>query len=123
MIIARWKNLRHTLAVLLLGATAALSSAAVQPGIFTADLHKAKGVGYRECHGKTKQPTFVPAARCLECHGPLDALIRKTASVKPQNPHDSPHWGARMECNVCHLQHEKTVSWCNYCHAFGFKVP
>jgi len=89
----------------------------------TAGVHQAKGVTCVDCHGKAKQKTFVPAERCLGCHGPAADLVKKTAAVKPENPHDSPHWGATMECNVCHRQHEKTVNWCNHCHAFGFKVP
>ena len=90
---------------------------------FTAGVHKAKGITCVDCHGKAKKKTFVPAERCLGCHGPAADLVKKTANVKPENPHDSPHWGATMECNVCHRQHEKTVNWCNHCHAYGFSVP
>jgi hypothetical protein len=100
-----------------------LAQAAPQAPALTADLHKAKGVTCMDCHGKALKKTFVPAERCLGCHGPAADLIKKTAAVKPENPHDSPHWGAQMDCTVCHHQHEKTVNWCNHCHAFGFKVP
>ena len=94
-----------------------------QAPTLTADLHKAKGVTCVDCHGNAKKKTFVTAERCLGCHGPAADLVKKTAHVKPENPHDSPHWGPTMECNVCHRQHEKTVNWCNHCHAYGFKVP
>ena len=94
-----------------------------QAPTLTADLHKAKGVTCVDCHGNGKKKTFVTAVRCLSCHGPAADLVKKTAAVKPENPHDSPHWGPTMECNVCHRQHEKTVNWCNHCHAYGFNVP
>jgi len=103
-----------------------LSAAEEQPAsaALTADLHKNKGVDCAGCHGSEGIKTYVPAERCLTCHGGnRSELVKKTATVKPENPHDSPHWGARMECNVCHRQHEKTVDWCSYCHAFNFKVP
>ena len=99
-------------------------SASEQPAIvLTADLHKDKGVGCEGCHGTVEPKTFVPAERCLTCHGGMSDLVKKTSAVKPENPHASPHWGSRMECNVCHRQHEKTVDWCSHCHAFNFKVP
>jgi len=99
------------------------SSEGQTASVMTADLHKDKGVGCEGCHGAEATKTFVPAERCLTCHGGRSDLVKKTAAVKPENPHDSPHWGSRMECNVCHRQHEKTVNWCLHCHAFNFKVP
>ena len=89
----------------------------------TADLHKDRGVNCEGCHGKDEKKTFVASDRCLACHGGISDLVKKTAAVKPENPHASPHWGSRIECNVCHRQHEKTVDWCSHCHAFNFKVP
>ncbi|NTV74710.1 MAG: cytochrome c3 family protein [Holophaga sp.] len=99
------------------------AQAAAPPTPMTADLHKAKGVTCVDCHGNAKKKTFVAAQTCLRCHGPAEDLVKKTAAVKPENPHDSPHWGPAMECNICHRQHEKPVNWCNHCHAYGFKVP
>ena len=109
---------------LFLAALVTLSASEEQPAsVMTADLHKDKGVGCEGCHGADETKTFVSAERCLSCHGGRADLVKKTAEVKPENPHDSPHWGSRMECNVCHRQHEKTVDWCSHCHAFSFKVP
>jgi hypothetical protein len=99
------------------------TQASSQAPATTAALHQAKGVTCVDCHGTAKKKTFVAAERCLGCHGPAADLLKKTAAVKPENPHDSPHWGPSMECNVCHRQHEKPVNWCNHCHAFAFKVP
>ena len=101
----------------------ALSVSGQTASVMTADLHKDKGISCDGCHGSEATRTFVSAERCLSCHGGRSALVKKTAAVKPENPHDSPHWGSRMECNVCHRQHEKTVDWCSHCHAFNFKVP
>ena len=108
---------------LLLASLLPFAQAAAPPTPMAADMHKAKGVGCVDCHGTAKKKTFVPAQTCLRCHGPAEDLVKKTAAVKPENPHDSPHWGPTMECNICHRQHEKPVNWCNHCHAYGFKVP
>ncbi|WP_316415611.1 cytochrome c3 family protein [Mesoterricola silvestris] len=108
---------------LLLAGLMSLTLAAAPPAPMAADMHKAKGVSCVDCHGPAKVKTFVPAQVCLRCHGPAEDLVKKTAAVKPENPHDSPHWGPTMECNICHRQHEKPVNWCNHCHVYGFKVP
>jgi Cytochrome c3 len=79
-----------------------------------------------DCHGTQKPAaaTYAPSAACLKCHGPYEKLIEKTAAVKPENPHDSPHWRDSLECYVCHRQHTvQTVNWCNNCHVFDVKVP
>lgn len=114
-------RLTTSLLFLLLSTVSLLAS---NPGKgFSAAKHQAKGIGCADCHGKAKKKTAVAAERCLECHGPAAEVAKRTAAVKPENPHDSPHWGSQMDCTVCHRQHEVTVNWCNNCHAFGFKVP
>jgi len=117
------KNFMSAVFILGIALWMTLSLSGQTASVMTADLHKDKGVGCDGCHGSDKTKTFVPSERCLTCHGGRSALVKKTAEVKPENPHDSPHWGSRMECNVCHRQHEKTVDWCSHCHAFNFKVP
>jgi len=87
-----------------------------------ANHHQQQGVGCADCHGKGAKPAFVGADRCLSCHGPANALVAKTSKQR-LNPHDSPHWGTKMECNVCHRQHEKTVNWCAHCHTVEATVP
>lgn len=89
----------------------------------TARVHADKGVGCADCHGKARRPAPVASERCLACHGPFAALVQRTSSVKPLAPHDSPHWGADIECNVCHRQHERTVNWCAHCHMTEARVP
>jgi RecJ-like exonuclease len=107
---------------LLLPLLAMAGSARDAPGT-TARLHQDRGVSCADCHGKAKTSAEVTTERCLSCHGPVEALVAKTAPAKPVNPHESPHWGKEMDCTVCHRQHEATVNWCAYCHMTTLKVP
>lgn len=116
-------TLLRSLASLLFLGFCAFSLAAAPVKGHAADRHQVKGISCADCHGKAKKKKPVAADRCLECHGPATEVAKRTAAVKPENPHDSPHWGPQMDCTVCHRQHEAPVNWCNNCHAFGFKVP
>ncbi|WP_418545649.1 cytochrome c3 family protein [Parasutterella excrementihominis] len=42
--------------------------------------------------------------------------------MKPQNPHVSPHYGNKLDCTLCHLQHAAPENYCAQCHSFDFKV-
>ncbi|QEM69775.1 hypothetical protein FO488_17500 [Geobacter sp. FeAm09] len=86
-------------------------------------IHQLSGVTCVKCHGKTKKPQPVDMAQCVACHGDTDKLAEKTAGVKPQNPHKSPHYGTTLDCNNCHHQHEKAENFCLQCHKFDFVVP
>jgi len=86
-------------------------------------IHHLQGVNCVGCHGKTRKPEEVPMAKCVACHGSTDALAQKTASVKPENPHTSPHYGTTLDCNLCHRQHAKSEDYCAQCHNFNFKTP
>ena len=48
--------------------------------------------------------------------------MKKTAKVKPTNPHVSPHYGKDLECTNCHMGHMEPENFCNQCHQFDFKV-
>ena len=85
--------------------------------------HQLAGVTCVNCHGKTKKPELPAMDKCVACHGSTAELAEKTANVKPENPHNSPHWGPDMDCNVCHHEHAKSENYCFYCHNFNFKVP
>ncbi len=88
---------------------------------FGADRHAEKGVACTSCHG-AKQEIAVPSIdQCKKCHDPK-AVAEKTKSVKPQNPHVSPHYGTELDCALCHLQHDKPENYCNQCHQFNFTV-
>jgi hypothetical protein len=53
----------------------------------------------------------------------MEKVSAATASVKPTNPHNSPHYGKNADCNLCHHQHEKSENYCTQCHKFDFKLP
>jgi hypothetical protein len=81
------------------------------------------GLDCTKCHGKTKKPEAATMEQCVACHGPAAKLAEKTQTVKPKNPHTSPHYGTELDCNLCHHQHAKSENYCNQCHQFDFKVP
>jgi hypothetical protein len=86
-------------------------------------LHQLSGVGCVQCHGNVKKPTEVAHEKCMACHD-TTKLAEKTASVKPKNPHNSPHYGKDADCNLCHHQHAKSENYCAQCHEkWEFKVP
>ena len=84
-------------------------------------LHQLNGITCAKCH-VTKAPEAVPMDTCVKCHNP-DRLVEKTAKVKPENPHTSPHYGNTLDCNACHHQHQKSENFCAQCHKFNFTVP
>jgi hypothetical protein len=86
-------------------------------------LHQLSGVGCVQCHGNVKKPTEVAHEKCMSCHD-TTKLAEKSASVKPKNPHNSPHYGKDADCNLCHHQHAKSENYCAQCHEkWEFKVP
>lgn len=85
-----------------------------------ADFHTAHGMKCVACH-KTKD-TMPTTATCTACH-PKDKLVASTKNVKPTNPHNSPHYGADLDCTNCHVGHEKSENYCAQCHNFKFQVP
>jgi hypothetical protein len=86
-------------------------------------IHALSGVQCSQCHGNTKHYAPVAMNKCLSCHGDTKELAKKTADVKPHNPHESRHYGTEADCNLCHHQHEKSVNHCGECHPFRFVVP
>lgn len=83
--------------------------------------HLAAGLDCAACHAE-KPPAKAPAAaQCLNCHGPADALIKKTAGDTP-NPHAEGHIG-QLPCTACHHVHKQSETYCDKCHSFGLKTP
>lgn len=75
------------------------------------------------CHGSdAANPKMPTIETCTQCHD-LKKLVAKTESVKPTNPHVSPHYQDQLDCTNCHLQHGPTENYCDQCHQFNFKVP
>lgn len=85
-------------------------------------LHQLAGTTCARCHADVKNPEPAPASECLKCHD-MDKVSAATGKVKPSNPHDSPHYGKKSDCNLCHHQHEKSENYCAQCHSFKFNVP
>jgi hypothetical protein len=85
-------------------------------------VHTLAGVTCEKCHGKTEKQEIVEMSKCITCHSPAK-LVEKTAKVKPENPHTSPHYGNSLDCTLCHRQHGKSENYCNQCHNFNFITP
>lgn len=85
-------------------------------------VHNLAAVTCEKCHGKGKKPEAIEMKQCVACHNP-GKLVEKTAKVKPENPHTSPHYGDSLDCNLCHHQHGKSENYCNQCHTLNFVVP
>lgn len=78
------------------------------------------------CHGKgTPQlDSTVENPRCLECHGPMEKLAKKSEpeDFPDRNPHKS-HLGD-IACTVCHKEHDTSIVYCLDCHRnFKMKIP
>lgn len=84
--------------------------------------HLLSGLACGACHADPKNPEPAAASTCMGCHDP-DKVAAATAAMKPTNPHNSPHYGKKSDCNLCHHQHEKSENYCSQCHKFDFKVP
>ena len=62
---------------------------------FLADRHKAKGLSCQMCHGQDmKNPQTPTIETCTTCHQ-KDALVKKTAKVKPTNRTTARTWSVR----------------------------
>jgi hypothetical protein len=80
--------------------------------------HAKAGVSCGGCHA-TRLPgrgDAVENQRCLDCHGPMEALVEKTRPKDAHlpNPHQS-HYGT-IACTACHLGHQPSVVMCKDCH-------
>ena len=84
--------------------------------------HAEKGVACASCHGADNSVAYPSIDQCRTCHDPK-AVAEKTKNVKPQNPHQSPHYGTELDCVLCHVQHGETENYCDQCHTFKYKVP
>lgn len=78
------------------------------------------------CHGKgSPEPdSTVENPRCLECHGPMEELAKRSepADFPDRNPHKS-HLGD-IACTVCHHEHSPSSVYCLDCHRnFKMKIP
>lgn len=84
--------------------------------------HLLSGISCSDCHGDKKPKEALETDQCLSCHGSFEDLADKTASGE-ENPHDSPHYGTSLDCDMCHHIHVRSENFCNQCHHFDFTVP
>lgn len=89
---------------------------------FLAHVHEQKGVTCIACHANPAKAEPVDASTCMTCHN-ANKVSAVTETLKPANPHNSPHYGKEADCNLCHHVHEKSENFCTQCHQFNFKVP
>ncbi len=85
--------------------------------------HQLSGIACSDCHGDQDPPKPVEKAQCVTCHDEQE-LIRRTEYLRviEANPHDSPHYGTDLDCNMCHYEHAESELFCAQCHDFDFVV-
>ncbi|MBN1102819.1 MAG: cytochrome c3 family protein [Deltaproteobacteria bacterium] len=85
-------------------------------------IHHLNDIGCQDCHGETTAFHSVGKSQCFNCHGSGEEVGKRTAHQDP-NPHLSVHYGADLDCDLCHHVHGKSENFCNQCHEFKFLVP
>lgn len=85
---------------------------------YTDNRHAKGGIVCAGCHGKDlpRADETVENPRCLECHGSVEILAKKTEpkDFPDRNPHKS-HLG-EINCTVCHRAHSPSKNYCLECH-------
>jgi hypothetical protein len=74
-----------------------------------------------DCHLKTK-PEPLTTEQCLSCHGSLEKVAEATKDLDP-DPHNSPHYGPELDCDLCHHEHSVSENFCAQCHEWELTVP
>ena len=59
---------------------------------------------------------------CLSCHGCRNDIAGRTDHLE-LNPHNSPHYGMDLDCELCHHLHQKSEDYCAQCHDADHVVP
>lgn len=85
-------------------------------------IHMAGGVACMDCHD-AKPFKIVGTDRCRECHGSPEELSAATQTEDKFNPHNSPHYGAEVDCDLCHHLHKTSENVCAGCHDVNKPTP
>lgn len=85
-------------------------------------IHILKGISCGDCHDGPKEAKPLSTAECLACHNSSEKVAEKTGARDP-NPHNSPHYGTTLDCDLCHRQHGKSENFCAQCHEWELRVP
>jgi hypothetical protein len=92
------------------------------PTKVTSSKHQQKaGMECTDCH-EGSPPKPLSSKDCLSCHESFEAVAAATANSKP-NPHDSPHYGKALDCELCHHEHTASENFCAQCHDRSLTVP
>lgn len=84
--------------------------------------HQLSGVDCDDCHEEPNSAKPLTTKQCLSCHGSFDEVAGATHNLDP-NPHDSPHYGKELDCDLCHHHHSKSENFCAQCHEWELCVP
>ena len=74
-----------------------------------------------DCHLKST-PKGLTTKQCLSCHESLEQVADATKYLDP-DPHNSPHYGSELDCDLCHHEHSKSENFCAQCHEWKLTVP
>ena len=74
-----------------------------------------------DCH-LTKNPERLTTEQCLSCHGSFEEVAKATKDLDP-DPHNSPHYGSELDCDLCHYEHSVSENFCAQCHEWELTVP
>jgi len=74
-----------------------------------------------DCH-LTQTPKRLTTKQCLSCHGSFEEVAEATKHLDP-DPHNSPHYGSELDCDLCHHEHSVSENFCAQCHEWELIVP
>ena len=74
-----------------------------------------------DCH-MTTTLTGITTDQCLSCHGSFEEVAAVTKNMDP-DPHDSPHYGKELDCDLCHHEHSVSENFCAQCHEWELILP
>lgn len=101
-----------------------MPGASAEPVDVLADSHGKPGLCYT-CHVSEDGPEDDNLSHensgCINCHGDLPAVAARE-SEREVSPHQS-HFIGDVACTTCHNSHKKSVTYCDACHSFDFKMP
>lgn len=85
-------------------------------------IHLLNGISCKECHSNPNGVKALSTDDCLDCHDSREKMAEATSDLDP-NPHNSPHYGTSLDCELCHKQHGRSENFCSQCHDWGMQVP
>lgn len=85
-------------------------------------IHQLCGVACDHCHQTPGSAKPLNTGQCLACHDSREQVAQATRGLEP-NPHNSPHYGVDLDCDLCHHQHARSENFCAQCHEWKLHVP